>query len=205
MKQNWCCREPWPFARPINERLFTSNWWRNITLHQEQEIYIKQVSPQTASTVARNTRRANALPLARNDQWRSAATILWVKTLTQDHTKMTKFQVDSGAARSTQWPADYKNLSDQPPQTSKARLWRDDDTLIKPVCMASLRCHAKNAVKKVHVDIIEDSPSPLLSAGAGEALELVNAHMKRWSTQLLAWQVCCTVRPWRPTVLSLQP
>ena len=64
-------------------------------------------------------------------------------------------------------------LTSDPPSQSNTRLRTYNQSIIKPVGAATLKCTVNGIRKKIHFEVVRDAPTSLLSGKASEALKLI--------------------------------
>ena len=74
------------------------------------------------------------------------------------------FQLDSGSTSNTMRLADYRKLTEKAPLPSTKRLRVYNNDILVPVGYARLQCTVNGITKMVDVDIVDNTPSSLLSA-----------------------------------------
>ena len=84
-----------------------------------------------------------------------------------------KFQIDTEASCSTLALVDYKRLTTAPLQLSHIKLKLYDNSILQPLGAVTLWCKANSIKKKVHFQVVDNSPS-LLSGRASSAPSTLN-------------------------------
>lgn len=87
-----------------------------------------------------------------------------------------KFQLDSGSTGSTMRLEDYRKLTKMMPEKTNKKLRMYNNELIRPVGHARLKCKANNITLYLHVDVVKDAPTSLLSGQACEHFKLMQMN-----------------------------